>query len=81
MTMSGLPPGTPPDLTPPWAQGPQGTEGRMKQGQLTFAATMAAVTGSCACQACKLLRKAIAVMTEELTQELEQDAPGVPPPA
>ena len=81
MVNPALLPGALSGLPAPDQEGPQIPSGRTKQAQLTFAATMAAVTGGCACQTCKLLRKAVAVRTEELTQELEQDAEGDASPA
>lgn len=59
----------------------KGADLRFKQGQLTYSATMAAMESGCDCEACQLLREAVAILRVKPSGEGRKHAPDRNPPA
>ena len=53
---------------------PQELEARARQQRFTYAATMAAVSSVCSCDACKLLRETVGNVVEDALKELPRPA-------
>jgi len=81
MVNLGLPPGAPSPPAAAGREGPTATSLQQHQMQLTFVATMKAMTSGCPCETCDLLRRAVAEMVEAVTPKVAQDAPCDDPPA
>mgnify|MGYP001591424517 FL=1 len=52
---------------------------RVRQGRLSFAATIAALRSACSCEACQYLRMAIDIMLADAKKELVPDGANLSP--